>query len=167
MPAAHDPPASATPRATPSAPLTLARHPSAMERATTRRRVALGALGVALVASAVALAQARDGATLRHLGLSLAMSATVLAFVALAYGAMLGIVVVLEPLSRGGRLAGFMLESALHALLPFGLVTAIVAVVLGLPEGGALHLRAVPALAACGALVGVVRWWLAGRTSHS
>ena len=145
-------------------PLTLARHPSPTERAASRRRLALGALGLALAASAIALAQARDGATLRALGLSLVASVAVVAFVALAYGAMLGLVIALEPLSRGGRVAGFMLESALHALLPFGLVTALVAVALGLPEGGALHLRAVPALAACGALVGVLRWWIAGRS---
>ena len=149
--------------ATPRPPLTLARHPSRTERAAARRRIALGALAVALGTSAVAVAQARDGATLRALGVSLAASAAVVAFVALAYFVMLGIVVALEPLSRRGRVAGFMVESALHALLPFGLVTAVVAVLTGLPDGGAMHLRAVPALAACGALVGVLRWWLTGR----
>ena len=148
---------------TPRPPLTLARHPSAMERIAARRRVAAGALAVALAASAVALAQAHDQATLRAVGLSLAASLVVIAFVVVAYALMLGVVVVLEPLSRGGRLAGYALESALHALLPFGFVTAGVALTLGLPEGGALHLRALPVLAVAGALVGVLRWLIAGR----
>lgn len=134
-----------------------------MERAAARRRLAMGALAVAITASVAALAQARDDAALRTLGMSAAASLAVVAFVALAYGVMLGIVVAVEPLSRGGRVAGFMLESALHALLPFGLVTAVVALLTGLPDGGALHLRAVPALTGCGALVGGLRWWLAGR----
>lgn len=147
----------------PRAPLRLARHPSPMERAATRRRIAVGALGLALAASTAAFARARDDAALRALGASLVASLAVLLFVGIAYGVMLGIVVALEPLSRGGRVAGFMLESALHVLVPFGLVTAVVALLTGLPDGGAMHLRAAPALAGCGALVGVLRWWLAGR----
>ena len=59
------------------------------------------------------------------------------------------------------RVAG---EGCRYALLPFGLVTAMVAIGIGLPEHGTLHLRAVPALAACGAVVGALRWWMAGRS---
>lgn len=134
-----------------------------MERTAARRHIAAGALALALAASAVALAQARDQSTLRAIGVSLAASLAVVAFVCVAYALMLGTVVVLEPLSRGGRLAGYATESALHALLPFGLVTAGIALTTGLPEGGALHLRALPVLAVSGALVGVLRWLIAGR----
>ena len=143
------------------APLTLARHPSATERATSRRRIAAGAVAAALAVTGAALAY--DGSALRAVGWSLAAGVAVLAFVGLAYGAMLAIVVVLEPLARTGKVSGYALEGALHALLPFALVTAFVAMITGLPEGGALHLRAVPVLAVGGAMVGVLRWFIAGR----
>ena len=97
------------------------------------------------------------------LGLGLLTALAVLAFVGLAWATILGMVVALEPLSRRGRLAGYALEGALHALLPFALVTAAFALLGGLPEGGALHLRALPLLALLGALVGVLRWVMSGR----
>ena len=127
----------------------------------SRRRLTGAAVATALAATGAALAY--DGATLRAVGLSLAAGIAVLAFVALAYGAMLAIVVVLEPLARTGKRSGYALEGALHALLPFALVTAFVAMTIGLPDGGALHLRAAPVLALVGALVGVLRWFIAGR----
>jgi Na+/serine symporter len=147
----------------PRPPLTLSKSPSAVERADARRRLAWGAVMLLAAAAAVALTVARDESTVRMMGLSVGAGVVVVAFVALAYGAMLGIVVVLEPLSRRGRVAGYALESALHALLPFLLVTLVVALVTGLPEGGALHLRAMPVLTLFGALVGLLRWVIAER----
>lgn len=147
----------------PRSPITLAKSPSAVERADARRRFAWGAVMLLVAAAAVALTVAWDERTVRMMGLSVGAGLAIVAFVALAYGAMLGIVVVLEPLSRRGRVAGYALESALHALLPFLLVTLLVALVTGLPEGGALHLRAMPVLAALGALVGLLRWVIAER----
>lgn len=144
-------------------PLTLAKSPSALERAGARRRIAWGAVMLLVAAAAVALTVARDESAVRMMRLSVGAGLAVVAFVALAYAAMLGIVVALEPLSRRGRVAGYALESALHALLPFLLVTLVVALVTGLPEGGALHLRAMPVLALFGALVGLLRWVIAER----
>ena len=143
--------------------LTLAKHPDAAERTAARRRVVAGAVMLLAAAGAAALVIARDPGGLRVLGMSLGAGLAVVAFVAVAYFAMLGIVVALEPLSRGGRVAGYALESALHALLPFLLVTGVVALLTGLPEGGALHLRAMPVLAVFGALVGALRWVIAER----
>ena len=145
------------------APITLAKQPSAAERADARRRVVTGIVMLVVAAGAVALTLARDQGAVRMLGLSLGAGLGIVAFVAAAYGAMLGIVVALEPLSRRGRIAGYALESALHALLPFVLVTLLVALVAGLPDGGAMHLRAMPVLALFGAMVGVLRWVLAER----
>ena len=145
------------------APLTLDRQPSPMERSAARRRIAAGTLVVALVAGIVAWVPVRDDAMLRALGASVVASLAVLVLVGAAWGLVLGMVVVLEPLTRGGRLAGFALEGALHELLPFGIVTLLIALTVGLPAGGALHLRALPLLATSGALVGVLRWVIAGR----
>jgi hypothetical protein len=144
-------------------PLTLAKDPSAAERAALRRRLVVGGVMLGVAAAAVAVAVTGDEGALRMLRISVGAGLAMVAFVAVAYGAMLGIVVALEPLSRGGRIAGYALESALHALLPFVLVTAIVALIAGLPEGGAMHLRAMPVLAAFGAMVGVLRWIFAER----
>jgi hypothetical protein len=156
----------ATPATAPRPPLVLARHPSARERTAARRRLAaivgttlvLAGAGVTGVASADA-----DGTLLRVLGASVAMSLAIVAFVGVAYGAILGMVLLLEPLTRGGRLAGYLVEGALHAVLPFALLSAGLALVHELPEQGALHARAVPAIALFGALVGALRWAITRR----
>ena len=132
-------------------------------RALLLPRIAAAAACSVVAATALLAIAARTTMLGRDVAVGLGISAALLVFMALNYGVVLAIQAATRPMTRRGRLAGYLLAGAAYGAVPFVVLSATFAALQSLPADLAAHRWAALVLASGGALVGLLKWLADGH----